>query len=79
MSERPDFVLACNELTIVMYPANKAVGLQVVDPAGQKLFISLPGRRLVELGKQLQEFPDQHPEVLDWETVNIGEQAGPEG
>ncbi|MFQ5935321.1 MAG: hypothetical protein ACE5LB_02780 [Acidiferrobacterales bacterium] len=69
MSDRPDYVIACSEIGTVMYPEDKAVGLQIIDPAGQKLFISLPGRLMGELGRQLKEFADQHPEVSDWQPV----------
>lgn len=71
MSEHPDYVIACHEIGAVMYPEEKAVGLRIVDPAGQKLFVSLPGGILRELGRQLQEFSDQHPEVGAWQPVEI--------
>lgn len=71
MSERPDYVIACNEIGAVMYPENQAVGLKIVDPAGQKLFVSLPGGLLRELGRQLQEFADQHPEVGSWKPIEL--------
>jgi hypothetical protein len=71
MSERPDYIVACHEIGAVMYPEDKAVGLKIVDPAGQKLFISLPGGLLRELGQQLQEFADQHPEVENWKPIEL--------
>jgi hypothetical protein len=60
MSERPDYVIACHEIGAVMYP-----------DAGQKLFVSLPGGFLRELGRQLQEFADQHPDVMSWQPVEF--------
>lgn len=71
MNERPDYMLACSEIAVVMYPDNQAVGLEMIDPAGQKLFVSLPGNVLADLGKQLQEFSDQHPEVSNWKPVQF--------
>jgi hypothetical protein len=69
MNDRPDYVLACKEIAAVMYPDSQAVGLQIIDPAGQKLFISLPGSTLVGLAKQLNEFASEHPEILSWQSV----------
>lgn len=69
MNERPDFVVSCKAITAVMYPDSQAVGLQIVDPAGQKLFVSLPGSMLADLGSQLQAFAREHPEILAWEAV----------
>jgi hypothetical protein len=54
-----------------MYPDNQAVGLEVIDPAQQRLFISLRGSVLVELAKKLQQFADEHPEVLSWEPTQM--------
>ncbi len=56
MAAQPDFVIASSDIAVVMYPDNSAVGLEVIDPAGQKLFISLPGNVMKGLGQQLQEF-----------------------
>lgn len=42
MAAQPDFVIASSDIAVVMYPDNSAIGLGVIDPAGQKLFISLP-------------------------------------
>ncbi len=42
MTAQPDFVIASSDIAVVMYPDNSAIGLEVIDPAGQKLFISLP-------------------------------------
>lgn len=69
MSERPDFVIACERISVVMYHDSEAVGLQITDPAGQKLFVSLPGSALEEIGKDLQDFARKHPEVLNWPAV----------
>ena len=74
MSERPDYVIACKEIAAIMYPNETAVGLQITDPAGQKLFISLPGGLLRSLGEQLQEFADEHPEVTGWQPVQFQSQ-----
>ena len=54
-----------------MYPDNQAVGLEVIDPAQQRLFISLRGSVLVKLAEQLQQFADEHPEVLSWEPTQM--------
>ncbi|MFQ5545410.1 MAG: hypothetical protein ACE5FE_05465 [Acidiferrobacterales bacterium] len=62
----------------MMYPDNSAVGLEVIDPAGQKLFISLPGNVMKGLGQQLQEFSDQHPETLSWQPVSVASEGKPE-
>jgi hypothetical protein len=75
MSERPDYVIACKEIAVVTYPDEAAVGLQITDPAGQKLFISLPGEALHVLGMQLQEFADEHPEVKGWRPVQFQPQS----
>ena len=71
MSEQPNYVLACNKIGVVMYPDNQAVGLEVIDPAQQRLFISLRGSVLVKLAEQLQQFADEHPEVLSWEPAQM--------
>jgi hypothetical protein len=71
MSERPNYVVACKEISAVMYPDSEAVGLEIIDPAGQKLFISLPGNVLATLGQQLQEFAREHPEILGWQAVSF--------
>ncbi len=71
MSESPDYVLACNQIGVVMYPDNQAVGLEIVDPAQKRLFVSLRGSVLVELAKQLQQFADENPEVLNWEAAQF--------
>ena len=75
MNERPDYVIACKEIAAVIYPNEAAVGLQITDPAGQKLFISLPGGLLRSLGEQLQEFADEHPEVAGWQPVQFQPQS----
>lgn len=75
MSERPDYVIACKEIAAVIYPNEAAVGLQITDPAGQKLFVSLPGEALRVLGMQLQEFADQHPDVKGWQPVQFQPQS----
>ncbi len=62
-----------------MYSDNSAVGLEVIYPAGQKLFISLPGNVMKGLGQQLQEFSGQHPEALSWEPVSVASEANPRG
>ncbi len=54
-------------------------GLEVIDPAGQKLFISLPGNVMKGRGQQLQEFSDQHPETLSWQPVSVASEGEPEG
>ncbi len=77
MSEQPDFVLACTKIGAVIYPDQRAVGLEIVDPAGQRLFVSLQGRVLAELAKQLQELADQHPEVREWQAVQLADTTGP--
>lgn len=71
MTEQPDFVIASSDIAVVIYPDNSAVGLEVTDPAGQKLFISLPGNIMQGLGQQLQEFSEQHPETLNWQPVSV--------
>ncbi len=79
MTEQPDFVIASSDIAVVMYSDNSAVGLEVIDPAGQKLFISLPGNVMKGLGQQLQEFSDQHPETLSWQPVRVASEGEPEG
>ncbi len=69
MNDRPDYVIACERISAVIYPDSQAVGLQITDPAGQKLFVSLPGNVLERIGAQLQQFARDHPEVLGWPAV----------
>lgn len=69
MNDRPDYVVACERISVVMYPDSQAVGVQITDPAGQKLFVSLPGDALEQIGAQLQNFAREHPEVLNWRAV----------
>ncbi len=79
MTVQPDFAIASSDIAVVMYSDNSAVGLEVIDPAGQKLFISLPGNVMKGLGQQLQEFSDQHPETLSWEPVSVASEGELEG
>ncbi len=79
MTAQPNFVIASSDITVVLYPDNSDVGLEVIAPAGQKLFISLPGNVMKGLGQQLQEFSDQHPETLSWEPVSVASEGEPEG
>ncbi|MDH3670983.1 MAG: hypothetical protein OES46_07425 [Gammaproteobacteria bacterium] len=79
MTEQPDFVIAPSDIAVVMYPDNSFVGLKVIDPADQKLFISLPGSVMKGLGQQLQELFDQHPETLSWQPVSVASEGEPEG
>ncbi len=79
MTVQPDFAIASSDIAVVMYSDNSAVGLEVIDPAGQKLFISLPANVMKGLGQQLQEFSDQHPETLSWEPVSVASEGELEG
>ncbi len=79
MTAQPNFVIASSDIAVVMYPDNSAVGLEVIDPAGQKLFISLPANVMKGVGQQLQEFSDQHPETLSWEPISVASKGEPEG
>ena len=76
MSEQPDYVLACDKIGTVMYPDNKVIGLEIIDPAGQRAFISLRGGALAELGKQIQDLVGQHPEILEWPAMALGGEQG---
>jgi hypothetical protein len=70
----PDTVIPVKEIGLVLFPDDKAVGLQFQDGAGKQIFLWLPGSLLSPLGKQLSQVVVDYPQTATWEarilTVN---------
>lgn len=67
--KRPAFVIPTSEIGAVVYVEKKAVGIQFVDPNGQQVFISIPGRMIPALAKSLNDLAVSSPEILQWSPV----------
>jgi hypothetical protein len=48
--KKPDTVTPVKEIGLVLYPDDKAVGLQFQDGAGKQVFLWLPGSLLSDWG-----------------------------
>jgi hypothetical protein len=66
--KKPDTVIPVKEIGLVLYPDDKAVGLQFQDGAGKQIFLWLPGSLLSPLGKQLSEVVVDYPQTATWEA-----------
>jgi hypothetical protein len=52
----------------VLYPDDKAIGLQFQDGAGKQVFLWLPGSLLSALGEQLSQAVVDYPQTATWEA-----------
>ncbi len=66
---KPHTVVPVNEISLVLYPDDRAVGLQFKDGAGNEVFLWLPGSLLERLGTQLIDVTKDYPETLNWEPT----------
>lgn len=62
----PAYVIPSTEIGIVIYREKEAVGLQFVDPNGEQIFVSLPGKILPHLGQSIVDACSNNPELLGW-------------
>jgi hypothetical protein len=68
----PDTVVLIDEIGVVLYPQDQAVGLQFRDGAGRQVFVWLPGSLLPTLGKQLIDVATDYPEAATWMPKRTG-------
>lgn len=66
--KKPDTVIPVKEIGLVLYPEDRAVGLQFQDGAGKQVFLWLPGSLLSPLGRQLSEVVVDYPQTATWEA-----------
>ena len=64
--QKPDTVVPVNEIGLVLYPEDQAIGLQFQDGSGRQVFVWLPGSLLSPLGKQLLDVITDFPEAAEW-------------